>query len=194
MEEVGSQLFWTLSRGTGIAAMVLAGLSVTTGLLASRARPLRFKKLTEKKELHEALSMATIVAVIAHAVLLLFDPWLNAGIAGITVPFVLDYRPIFTGIGIIAGYGLIVLGLSYYVRNWIGVSRWRTAHRFTSVFWLLGLVHTFGAGTDADQLWLLIPVFITSAPAIVLLAMRMFGPRDRGPAPTGKPKPSASAS
>lgn len=186
MEEVGSQVFWMLSRGTGIAAMILAGLSVTFGLLASRAKPLRFKKLTEKKELHEALSMATIVAVIAHAVLLLFDPWLNAGVAGITVPFVLDYRPIFTGIGIIAGYGLIVLGLSYYARSWIGVSRWRVAHRFTSVFWILGLIHTFGAGTDAGELWLLIPVFVTSAPAIVLLAMRMAGSTDPGPA-SGRP-------
>lgn len=175
MQDVGTQLFWDLSRGTGIAAVILAGLSVTTGLLASRARPLRLKKLTEKKELHEALSMATIVAVIAHAVLLLFDPWLNATVAGIAVPFVLDYRPFFTGLGIIAGYGLIVLGLSYYIRNWIGVTRWRAAHRFTSAFWVLGLVHTFGAGTDAGQLWLLIPVILTSAPAFVLLAMRLFG-------------------
>lgn len=193
MQEVGTQLFWDLSRGTGIAAMVLAGLSVTTGLLASRARPVRLKKLTEKKELHEALSMATIVAVIAHAVLLLFDPWLNAGVSGIAVPFVLDYRPFFTGIGIIAGYGLIVLGLSYYVRTWIGVNRWRAAHRFTSAFWVLGLVHTFGAGTDADQLWLLIPVFITSAPAFVLLAMRLFGSSHRGSTPKKPAEPAPSS-
>lgn len=197
MEDFASQIFWMLGRGTGVAAIVLAGLSVTFGLLAGRDRPLRLKALTEKKEFHEALSMATIVAIIAHALFLFLDPWLSAGLAGILVPFTMDYRPVFTGLGIIAGYGMVLLGLSYYARKWIGAARWRVAHRFVALFWLLGLVHTFGAGTDAGALWLVLPVALTSIPALVLLVATMVK-RRRGPSgPTrsgpGRPRARAGA-
>ncbi|MCB0863105.1 MAG: ferric reductase-like transmembrane domain-containing protein [Solirubrobacterales bacterium] len=170
----GVHIFWILSRGAGIAAILFAGLSVTIGLLGSRGMPFpKLRKNFELRPLHEALSMATIVLVAAHGLILLGDPWLKPGLAGISIPFVMSYRSLWTGIGIIAGYGLALLGLSYYLRRWIGPSRWRTAHRFIAIFWLLGLVHTFGAGTDAFQPWVWIPVALTSGPALVLLIMRL---------------------
>lgn len=177
----GIHIWWVLSRGTGIAAMLLAGFGVITGLLAGRGRLIKLGRFTDIKPLHEALSIATIVAILAHGLLLLGDSWLNPGIAGIAVPFQISYRPFWTGIGIIAGYGLVLLGLSYYVRKWIGPARWRTAHRFTALFWILGIFHTFGAGTDAGELWLQIPVALVSLPALVLLGMRL-GQRPGTPA------------
>lgn len=182
MEDFTSQIYWYLGRGTGIAAMVFAGLSVTTGLLAGRGRPLKLKALTERKELHEALSWATIVAIVAHGVFLALDPWLKAGVVGALVPFTIEYRPFFTGIGVVAAWGLILLGLTYYVRTWIGNNRWRIAHRFTALFWIFGLVHTFGAGTDAFQPWVWIPVAITSVPALILLIARFAKRPPKAPA------------
>lgn len=169
----GLHVFWILSRGTGIAAILLASLSVTAGLLAGRGLTLKIGRFGEIKPLHEALSIATIVAVLAHGLLLLGDGWLKPGLAGIAVPFTMSYRPLWTGLGIVAGYGLILLGLSYYVRKSIGPARWRTAHRFVAVFWILGLVHTFGAGSDAGELWLQVPVALTAIPAMALLVKRM---------------------
>jgi sulfoxide reductase heme-binding subunit YedZ len=169
----GIHTWWILSRGTGIAAILLAGLGVISGLLAGRGRTIKLGRFGEIKPLHEALSVATIVAIIAHGLLLLGDSWLNPGLAGIAIPFQMSYRPFWTGIGIIAGYGLVLLGLSYYVRKWIGPARWRVAHRFTALFWILGLVHTFGAGSDAGELWLQIPVALVSLPALILLGMRL---------------------
>ncbi|MFM9077492.1 MAG: hypothetical protein ACKORM_04590, partial [Solirubrobacterales bacterium] len=90
----------------------------------------------------------------------------------------------FSGLGIIAAYGMVLLGLSYYARKWIGASRWRIAHRFVALFWILGLVHTFGAGTDAGELWLQIPVALTSIPALILLVATMAKRRSKG---NGKP-------
>ena len=42
------------------------------------------------------------------------------GIAGITVPFAMGFRPLFTGLGVIAGYLAALLGLSFYFRRRIG--------------------------------------------------------------------------
>lgn len=176
----GIHIFWILSRGAGIAAIVFAGLSVTAGLLSGREMPFaRLRKTIQLRPVHEALSMATILLVLAHGLILLGDPWLKPGVTGISIPFVMDYQPFFTGLGIIAGYGLAILGLSYYLRKWIGPSRWRVAHRFIAIFWLMGLIHTFGAGTDAGEVWLWLPVALTSGPAIALLAMRLAGTGSR---------------
>jgi sulfoxide reductase heme-binding subunit YedZ len=186
-------IWWILSRGTGIAAILLAGLGVTTGLLAGRGRLIKLGRFGDMKPLHEALSVATIVAILAHGFLLIGDSWLNPGLAGIAIPFQLSYRPFWTGIGIIAGYGLVLLGLSYYARKWIGPARWRVAHRFTALFWILGIFHTFGAGSDAGELWLQIPVALVSLPALVLLGMRL-GKRPSKPArraAAGQDLPSA---
>ena len=44
------------------------------------------------------------------------------------MPFAMGYRPIVTGIGIIAGYLAALLGLSFYARRRIGARLWRRAH------------------------------------------------------------------
>src|SRR3954452_17576674 len=96
---------------------------------------------------------------------LLGDSYLNPGLAGIALPFVGFCWPLWTALGIVAGYGLAVLGLTSYLRNRIGAARWRRLHRLTAVFWLAAVVHTIGAGTDAAQWW-----FLGASAALVLPA------------------------
>ena len=78
---------------------------------------------------------------------------------------------------ITAGWATIFLGLSYYLRNRIGRERWKLIHRFTLLAWIGGLIHTFTEGTDAGQAWFIILVVVTSAPVVILLAMRLGGRR-----------------
>lgn len=61
------------------------------------------------------------------------------GLAATTLPFVLGSRPLFTGIGVVAGWLAVILGLSFYARKRIGVKTWRWMHRFTIVVYLLAL-------------------------------------------------------
>ncbi|MDX6680131.1 MAG: hypothetical protein QOG94_170, partial [Solirubrobacteraceae bacterium] len=151
MTDAGSHLFWITSRAAGVSALVLASLAVAAGLaIGLRGGPLRGRS-AQLRTLHEALSLATLAALGLHALALLGDGWLAPGLAGIAVPFAGAYRPLWTGLGIVAGYGLAALSLSYYFRAQIGVARWRALHRFIAVFWLLGVVHTLGAGTDAGE-------------------------------------------
>lgn len=185
----GIHVFWDLSRAAGITAILLSGLSVTFGLMSGRwGRFGNLGRRLESKTVHEALSLAAIALIGVHGSLLLADPWLRPGLAGIAVPFSMSYRPFWTGIGIIAGYGLALLGLSYYFRRRIGPARWRAAHRFVAIFWLLGLVHVFGAGSDATRPWLWIPVAATSLPALILLAVRHL-PSPKPHAATGTETP-----
>ncbi len=168
----GEHLFWITSRAAGGAALILAGAAVAVGLMVSARRQGGGTSKADLRAIHEALSLTTLAMVALHGLSLLGDSYLNPGIAGIAVPFVGFYRPLWTGLGILAGYGLAALGVTYYVRDRIGAARWRKLHRFTAGFWVLAIVHTIGAGSDALQLWFLLASGIVVVPAAALLALR----------------------
>jgi hypothetical protein len=128
--------------------------------------------------------------LLCTGVSLLGDAFLNPGLSGIAIPFVAAYRPLWTGLGIIAGYGLAVLGLTYYLRDRIGAARWKRLHRLTAAFWVLAIAHTIGAGSDAAQLWFLVVSGALIIPAALLLILRWLGhPADSSAAAPGEPAP-----
>lgn len=163
----GQHLFWLASRATGVAAIVLVSLSVGIGLALS-GRVLRAPGGPALlKVLHESLALSSLVAIAAHGLLLLGDPYLHPGLAGIALPFALKSQPAWTGIGIIAGWLATIIGLSFYVRNWIGTAAWRRLHRWTLAVYALAVAHTLGSGTDSRSAWLLAILGITALPVCV---------------------------
>jgi sulfoxide reductase heme-binding subunit YedZ len=185
MTDAATHLFWITSRAAGISALVLASAAVTAGLAIGAKGAAPRGRAGQLRTLHEAASLATLAALALHGLSLLGDGWLRPGLAGIAVPFAGAYRPFWTGLGIVGGYGLAALSLSYYARARIGVARWRTLHRFVAVFWLLGVVHALGAGTDAGQPWLLLLAAVVVPAPLVLLAVRWRSRLRLGVAPAG---------
>jgi methionine sulfoxide reductase heme-binding subunit len=173
-------LFWILSRAAGTAALLLSSVSVAIGV--SMGGRLVKGRLPELRVTHEALSLATLVALIVHALSLLGDAFLHPSLADVTVPFVSSYREPWMAIGIVGGWMMIVLGLSYYARARIGVQRWRRLHRFSALAWILGIVHTLGEGTDAGSGWYLLLGALFVLPATALLVARMLPARAGAPA------------
>lgn len=170
---VGPHIFWITSRAAGIAALVLSSASVGAGLLIGRRGGTGKGLGGDAKALHEALSLATLAAIAIHGAALLGDHFLHPTVFDIAVPFTGGYRPFWTGLGIAAGWALAALGLSYYARGWVGQSRWRALHRFTALFWILGIAHSLGSGTDAGQPWFLLTLAVSATPASILLLGRL---------------------
>ena len=164
---MGEHVFWITSRAAGIAALLASSAAVALGLMISR------RKGKDLRTLHEALSLATMVALAVHAFALLGDGYLKPSLADVTLPFFLDYERWWTALGIVGGWLFVILGLSYYVRGKIGPARWRKLHRFTALAWVLGVVHALGAGTDAGAVWFLLAAAAAVIPAGALLARRL---------------------
>jgi methionine sulfoxide reductase heme-binding subunit len=164
-------IFWITSRAAGFAALVVASLAVSLGLLMSTK--LLKGRTSELRTAHDTLALATIVAIVVHGMALLGDQFLHPTIFDISIPFVSGYKTLWTSLGIVGGWGLILLGLSYYARRWVGAVRWRKLHRFTALAWLLGLAHALGEGTDAGQLWFLAMIALVAIPALGLLVTRL---------------------
>jgi methionine sulfoxide reductase heme-binding subunit len=171
--------WWLSSRAAGVVAFALIACSVLLGLALAN-RLVRGRTVVK---LHEHLALAALVAIAVHAITLLGDRWLDPGAAGLLVPFAMDYRPLYTGIGVIAGYLALLFGLSFYVRRRIHPRRWRSLHRFTVVVYVLGALHVVGAGTDAASDWLRALLLATGAPILFLFLLRVLPDGSRAPGP-----------
>jgi len=178
-------IWWLLSRSAGIVALALISFSVLLGLtMATKimARPGLNKKLVR---LHEHVALVALAAITVHGVTLLGDKWLKAGVRGLIVPFTMGYRPLYTGLGMVAAYLAALLGLSFYIRRRIGTKLWRKLHRLTVVVWALGIVHTIGAGSDASTIWMRLMMLAMGAPIVFLFLVRILS--------SAKPAPARSA-
>jgi methionine sulfoxide reductase heme-binding subunit len=185
-------LWWLVSRASGVVALGLVTLSVLIGLtMASKLlrRPGLGKRLVK---LHEHTALAGLIVIGVHGVTLLGDKWLHPGVRGIVVPFAMGYRPLFTGLGIIAGYVAALLGLSFYLRRRIGTRLWRRLHRATVLVYALGVVHALGSGTDAVSTWLRVPILASAVPVVALFVARVIPRRRRAVARGRGHAPSAS--
>jgi sulfoxide reductase heme-binding subunit YedZ len=170
---VAPHLYWITSRAAGTAALVLSSLSVCVGL--SIGGRLRTGRGPDLRVAHEALSLATLAALMLHGLALLGDGFLHPSLFELAVPFAARYRTLWTSAGIVAFWSMLLLGLSYYARARIGPRRWRMLHRFTALAWMLGLAHALGEGTDAGQTWFEAMTAIVVLPAVALLALRSLG-------------------
>jgi methionine sulfoxide reductase heme-binding subunit len=191
----GKYPWWLASRSAAIVAFLLITTAVILGLLmASKV----IKKPGMKRNLvkvHEQVALAALVAIGAHGVLLLGDAWLKPGITGISIPFTLEYRPVWTGMGIVAGYLALLLGPSFYWRRRIGARRWRQIHRATVVVFVLAVAHSLGSGTDGASTWFRVMVLGSAAIVLALVVLRYTrrAPR-RAKAPRPVPHPAVDAS
>lgn len=183
-------LWWLMSRASGVVALALITSSVLLGVaMAAKLVPAPRKRSVVR--LHEYLAMIALMAIGLHGAALLADPWLKPGVAGITVPFALGYRPAFTAAGIVAGYLALLLGPSFYLRRRIGGRTWRRMHRATVVVWLLSVVHALGSGSDASSLWLRLLVLAPAPPIVYAFTIRLLGGRGRR-ARAPRPQPAAA--
>jgi methionine sulfoxide reductase heme-binding subunit len=154
-------------------AVGLVSASIGLGMAMATRAPRRPGMAVALRRTHQYVALSALVAIAAHGVFLLLDPWLHASASTLLVPFGLDYRPIWTGLGVIAGWMTAVLGVSYWLRNRIGRKRWAAIHRLTLGAYVLALAHVVGSGTDATSSWLLAVLAAALLPVLPLLARRL---------------------
>lgn len=182
--------WWLASRSAGVVAIIAVSVSVVIGLLMANGLPRRPGVKKHLLAVHEAAALAGLVAISVHGLTLLGDSFLRLSPAQIAVPFTMGYRPVFTGLGIIAGWLAALLGLSFYARRTIGARLWRRLHRATVAVWALGLIHVLGSGTDAGQLWLRAILVVTGAPIVFLFLRRLLPREPRQRAAPQRPVPA----
>ena len=147
--------FWILARSSGLLAYALLTSSVLAGLVL-KSRPFGTAlKAATVADLHRFLAMLGLGAVLAHASALVLDSTVHIGIGSLLVPGLAPYRPLWTGLGVLAAELMVVVYASFSLRKRIGARNWRRLHWATYLIFALATVHGLTSGTDSSQPWAL---------------------------------------
>jgi DMSO/TMAO reductase YedYZ heme-binding membrane subunit len=154
--------FWIVARASGITAYVLLTAVVLAGLLL-KARPFgRRLKASSVTDVHRFLSLLALGAVAIHGITLVLDRVVPLPVQALLVPGIAEYRPVWTGAGVIAAELTALLIVSFSLRRWVGTKTWRRLHYASYAAFTAATVHGVMAGTDTPH-----PAIRTLYPAAV---------------------------
>lgn len=170
------QLWWLVSRASGITAWALSALAVVSGLALSTralgAKP-RAPWLTD---LHRFLGGLTIAFVGVHIAGLVVDSYVEFSWAEILVPMASEWRRGAVAWGVVAFYLLLAVELTSLVKTKISKKIWKRVHLLSFPMYVLGTVHLFTAGTDATNPMLRWSAIATVAIVAFFLIYSAIGP------------------
>src|ERR1700737_3849700 len=148
---------WFATRGAGTVTLLRLTAVVTLGIVtAGSAARSRVWPRFVSAGLHRNLSLFAVVFLLAHVVTAIADPYAKLGWRDAALPFVSAYRPIWLGLGVIAGDLVAALVITSALRPWLGFKAWKTVHWLAYASWPVAVFHSLGTGTDAPAAWWLI--------------------------------------
>jgi methionine sulfoxide reductase heme-binding subunit len=144
-----TQLWWYVTRSAGVVAYLLLWFSVAWGLAIPSKIFSSFLSQEFTFDFHEFISLLTIGFVVLHVSVLMVDRYLPYTIWQILVPFLSTYRPIWVGLGILSFYLIILVTITFYMRNRIGMKSFRAIHWLSFAAYISVAFHGIYAGTDS---------------------------------------------
>ena len=180
--------FWLLARATGFTAYVLLTCSVLAGLVV-KSRPFGTAlKPATATDLHRTLAFLSLGALALHGLALVLDHTVEIGLGALLVPGLAPYRPLWTGLGVVAGELMLLVYASFSLRRRIGQKNWRRLHWTTYATFAAATVHGLMAGSDSARPWAL-GLYLGAVGAVVAAtAWRALIPAR----PPARPRPQAT--
>jgi hypothetical protein len=172
---------WYLSRATGFTAYILLFAAVALGL-AIRTRGLdRLVARWRVTDLHIFISLLALGFVILHAASLLWDTFFGYSLSQVLIPFTAPTRTLWTGVGIISAYLLLIVVVSFPLRRCTGYRLWRAIHYSTFGLYVLATAHGVFTGTDSTTAWAEV-LYLVPASVVLILTLYRINRRSRLPA------------
>jgi methionine sulfoxide reductase heme-binding subunit len=174
--------FWIIARAAGLTAYVLLTTSVMAGIVV-KARPFgRALRVATAVDLHRTLALLTLGALALHGTALVLDKTVNIGFGALFVPGLAPYRPIWTGLGVVASELMVIVYASFSLRSRIGQRAWRKLHWATYGLFAAATAHGVMAGSDSGRGWA-VALYLGAVGAVAFAAAW------RALVPAGAPRP-----
>jgi len=163
---------WYAARAGGMLAYLLLTASVVVGLLMSgRARLQRWPRFAVE-DVHRFAGLLAGAFVGVHVLGLLADTYVRFSVAQVLVPGTSSYRPLATGLGVVALELLAALAVANRYRKRLPYRFWRRTPSPNFAVWSLALVHGIAAGTDSGTPWAVALYGVAAASVAGLVAWR----------------------
>ena len=165
---MSSQVWWFVSRSSGIIAWALLTLSVCWGLLLSTRLLYRRVSAAWLLDLHRHLGGLAVVFTGIHLVGLVADSYVTFGWTELFVPMASSWRPGAVAFGVMAFYLLLAIELTSLAMRRLPRSLWRWVHRSSFVLFGFATYHGIAAGTDAGNAWYRIATWMSIGIVVTL--------------------------
>jgi sulfoxide reductase heme-binding subunit YedZ len=144
---------WFFARAAGFVSLILLTASVCLGMVVTLRLRSRAWPLFLSDDLHAYTAVLFFVFLTLHVLTVWLDPFTRFGLTDVVVPFASTYRRLWLGLGVAGAELALAMGLSVYVRRWIGYRAWRILHYGTYAVLPMALVHGMATGTDTRSSW-----------------------------------------
>ncbi|HEY7295179.1 MAG TPA: ferric reductase-like transmembrane domain-containing protein, partial [Dehalococcoidia bacterium] len=161
---------WYLSRAAGFVAYLVLFVTVTLGLAIRTKAFDRIVARWRVTDLHGFLALLAGLFVVGHVLALLGDTFIGFSLVQLLVPFASPYEAVWTGIGQLIAYLLLLILISFPARRLIGYRTWRILHYLTFLAFLGALAHGVFTGTDSPQRWAQV-IYLATAGVVALLVL-----------------------
>lgn len=153
---MGDQFYWYATRSAGVLALGCALLAILLGLaLASRvfgAKP-GYPWLLD---LHRFVSGVSVLFLAVHMLTLWADDFVTFGLAELLIPGRSSTQTAAVNWGVYSAWGLGVIQLSSLLKSQLPKQVWRSIHLGSYLVAVTGTVHAYKAGSDIDNLVLVV--------------------------------------
>jgi predicted ferric reductase len=184
-----SPLTWYLTRASGFTLYLLLWFSVTMGLGITTKLFDRFAARSVIYSVHTFVTQLSYGFLALHLLSLLADTHVSFSIGKLLVPFASETAEPWTGLGVLAMYLLIIIGVSGFLRRFISFKVWRVLHMLAFPLFLQALAHGIGTGSDSESIWAL-SLYLTTGLSVLWLVVYRLLRRNRR-AETAIASPSA---
>jgi DMSO/TMAO reductase YedYZ heme-binding membrane subunit len=174
---VSPQLWWYVTRATGLVSWGLLSASMLLGLSMST----RFgKKLNQAwaTDLHRFLSGFAFIVLFAHLGALLLDDYTDFRVVDLLVPMASRWRPGAVAWGIVGLYLVAIVEVTSLIRDRLTRRLWITLHQLSLPAWLAASIHLVKSGAEAKNRVLLFTVLVMLLALVFLTVLRLMAYRD----------------
>lgn len=148
-----SPVTWYLARASGLTLYLLLWLAAVTGLGLTTKLLDRCGGRGVVYSVHGYATRLGLALLALHVMSLAADETVRFGLRQLAVPFAAPSREPWTGLGVIAAYLGLLIGISFGLRRLTGYRAWRALHWLTFALFVLALLHGIGAGSDTRAPW-----------------------------------------
>ncbi len=162
--------FWNYCRATGIIAYLFLWLAIFSGLLSKTKVLLSVGLASLFSDVHRKSSCVSLCFVVFHALILIYDDYIELNRIDLFIPFQSTYQPINISIGILAFYGIILVIVSMFFLGGKAFAYW---HFLTYPVYFLALWHGINIGTDSLTEWMQMIYWSTGSLIVVASIYRI---------------------
>jgi methionine sulfoxide reductase heme-binding subunit len=167
------QIWWFISRASGIVAWLLITAAVLWGILLSTNLFARHRRPAWILDVHRGLGALSVIMLATHLGALVADSYVHFEIVDILVPFASDWNSWQVALGVVAMWGVVVVEATSLALKHLPRVLWRGVHFTSYVTFLLASLHGTFAGTDATNKLYVTTSIVTTLALTAALSYRI---------------------